>query len=122
MACALVVDDDSAVCELICEGLRDRGVSAECVNTDTAAYRRITALPTLNALILDINLASGTTGYEVARFARQVIPEVAVFYLSGEVAPGSFHASGVPRSEFLEEPFAPDEIAERTSRKLRALH
>ena len=109
---ALVADDHEDVCELISEGLRERGVAVECVHDDTSAYRRIAALPTLDAIILDVHLGRGTTGYDVARFARQVIPDVTVVYVSGEVDSTSFKAFGVPSSEFVEKPFTPDDIGD----------
>ena len=119
MSRALVVDDHEAACELISEGLRERGISVECVRDDTSAYRRIAALPTLDLLIPDVNLCGGTTGYDVARFARQVIPHIAVVYVSGEVDPTSFQAFGVPNSDFVEKPFTPDEIGELVMAKLQ---
>jgi len=116
---ALVVDDDPAICELIAEALREHGISVECVCSDTAAYKRVASLPTLSAVVIDVNLGSGTTGFDVARFARQVIPEVAVFYISGEVTASSFLAFGVPDSEFVEKPFTPHRIGRQVSARLQ---
>ena len=47
---------------------------------------------------------------------------MAVVYVSGEVEPTSFKAFGVPGSEFVQKPFAPDALAEAVERKLRTCH
>lgn len=65
-----------------------------------------------------MNLGAGTTGYDVARFARQLLPEVAVVYISGEVAPTSFKAFGVRGSAFLPKPFTPAELVEAVTTTL----
>ena len=118
MTHVLVVEDDRAICDLICEALRDRGVYAESVRNDRQAYARITSLPVLDGLVLDVNLGHGTTGYDIARFARQVMPDIAIVYVSGATNEASFKAFGVPESEFLEKPFMPDELADAVTEKL----
>jgi DNA-binding response OmpR family regulator len=65
---------------------------------------------------VDVNLGRGTTGFDVARFARQVIPDLSVIYITGEASAGSFMAFGVPESDYIQKPFAPGELVE----KLRA--
>ena len=110
MARVLVVDDDPAVCELIQDVLQEVRFEAVCVSGDEAAYRRIPTLPTIQALVVDVNLGAGTTGYDVARFARQVIPDLPVLYISGEVRPETFRSYAVPNSGFLEKPFLADEL------------
>ena len=116
----LVVEDDPAIGELISDALLDKGWSVECVKTDLEAYKRIPGLPTLDGLVLDINLGRGTTGYDIARFARQVIPQVAVVYVSGEMTRASFQAFGVPQSVFVEKPFTPDQLESALSRLMCA--
>jgi CheY-like chemotaxis protein len=120
MRYGLVVDDDASVCAIICEALGAAGWSVEHVSTDGEAHARIPRLPTLDALVLDVNLGHGTTGFDVARFARQVIPGVAVLYISGAVSENSFKTFGVPGSRFLAKPFTPDELADALSRLQRS--
>ncbi len=120
MAGVLVVEDDHAVGALMCEALVDGGFLVECVGNDHDAYARISSLPTLGALVLDVNLGAGTTGYDVARFARQVIPDIAVIYVSGEVPASSFKAFGAPESTFVQKPFTPADLVAAVTRKLGA--
>lgn len=103
----LVVDDDRAVADLICDVLRETGLPVNAVSDDQSAYQRIVSIPTISALVIDVNLACATTGYDVARFARQVIPRVSVVYMSGAADPASHGWSGVAGSLFLQKPFDP---------------
>jgi DNA-binding NtrC family response regulator len=110
MARVLVVDDDPAICELIEDMLREVRLSTVCVNSDNAAYRIIPTLPTIQALVVDVNLGPGTTGFDVARFARRVIPDLPVVYVTGDASRESFQASRVPDSDFDEKPFDADQL------------
>lgn len=114
----LVVEDDLAVGDVICDTLRDRGLNVQCVRTEEQAYARITSFPGLDGLVLDVNLGGGATGFDIARFARQVMPDIAVVYVSGNSSPTAFKAFGVPDSEFVEKPFTPDDLAEAVTSRL----
>ena len=83
----LVVDDDPAVCELIQDILQEVQLEAVCVGDDQAAYRVLPTLPTFQAMVVDVNLGSSTSGFDVARFARQVIPGLPVLYVTGAASP-----------------------------------
>lgn len=103
----LVVDDDSAICRLIEDILADIGLATVNVRSDVAAYSALRTLPPFQAAILDINLGKGTTGFDIARSARQVLPRIKIVYVSGDASQDSFRAFGVPDSVFLEKPFGP---------------
>ena len=120
MGRVLVVEDDHAICALITEILSDAGFDAHWVQTDRDAYAIIPTAPTIEALILDVNLGAGTTGFDVARYARQVVPGLPVIYVSGEASRASFQAFGVPDSDFLEKPFTPDELLEKLQARMAA--
>jgi CheY-like chemotaxis protein len=107
----LVVEEDTALSTRVCGALRDEGgFDVEWVVSELAAYRRIPSLPTLDGLVLDVSLGNETTGYDIARFARQVIPTIAVVYIGSEASPPSYRAFAVPDSLFLEKPFTPDAL------------
>ena len=63
----------------------------------------------LTGLITDIRLGSGASGWEVARRARQLHPELAVVYLTGDSA-ADWSADGVPNSILLQKPFADAQV------------
>ena len=110
MARVLVVDDDPAVCELIHDILREVRLKAVCVSEEREAYRIIPTLPTIQALVVDVNLGAGPTGFDLARFARQVIPDLPVIYVTGQSTRDSFQAFGVPGSDYLQKPFSVDDL------------
>ncbi|MFN3511903.1 MAG: response regulator [Phenylobacterium sp.] len=118
MSCVLVVDDDPLVGEVIAEAVSEGGMTVETADSDRAAYPWITALPTIGTLIIDIHLGVATTGFEVARFARQVIPDLGVLYVSGQVPPESFRSFGVPDRAFLMKPLAPAELATQLAKRV----
>jgi DNA-binding response OmpR family regulator len=49
-------------------------------------------------------------GYDVARFAREIDPQLPVIYLSGHTSQASFEINGVKGSLFLPKPFRPNEL------------
>ena len=108
----LVVEDDAHICELVSDILGAEGFETSCVTSDRLAYDRLRD-DGFAALVIDINLGPGTTGFDVARFARQIDPEIPVIYVSGQTTPASFAAFGVPGSVFLAKPFTAAELTQR---------
>jgi DNA-binding response OmpR family regulator len=115
----LIVDDEDQVCELLSEIVSDEGFEAHCVQTDRAAYAALRGdlRQACACMIVDVNLGPGTTGYDVARFARNIQPQLPVIYLSGQTSEASYRANRVPGSLFVPKPFSADELLEQV-RKL----
>ncbi|HEV2531497.1 response regulator [Phenylobacterium sp.] len=107
---ALVVDDEHHICELIAEMLGEIGFELECVRSDQEAYRRLSRAADFELLLVDVNLGAGTTGFDVARFARQMAPDLPILYVSGQTGRDSFKAFGVPGAGFIAKPFTMDEL------------
>ncbi len=106
----LVVDDEREVCDLISDILETAGFDALCVASDTEAYRVLLQIERFAAILIDIHLGRGTTGFDVARFARQRNPRVPILYISGKSGEDSFRSFGVSGSAFLQKPFAADDL------------
>jgi DNA-binding response OmpR family regulator len=109
----LVVEDEPEICDLLADMLEDDGYRAVCVRSDRAAYEALQHQSGFACMIVDVNLGSGTTGYDVARFARRSDPELAVIYVSGQISRASVEANGVPGGLFLEKPFTPGDLLAR---------
>jgi DNA-binding response OmpR family regulator len=107
----LVVDDDKALLGMICEDLLKQGYACETVHSDRDAYRRLVDDPGFDVMLVDIALGEGTTGFDVARFARRAKPELRVIYMSGEANARSWMSFGVPSSDYLSKPFTLDKLA-----------
>lgn len=109
----LVVEDERALCELLSEMIEDDGFEPVCVHTDKQAYQALRRDSDFACMVVDVNLGKGTTGYDVARYARGIAPQVAVIYVSGQTSEASFRANGVAGALFLPKPFTPAELLER---------
>jgi DNA-binding response OmpR family regulator len=109
----LVVEDEPRICELLADMLAADGFNPHCVQSDRGAYEALQHDRHFACMIVDVNLGSGTTGYDVARFARQIDRSLPVIYVSGQTSAESFHANGVPGSLFLAKPFTSDELLDQ---------
>lgn len=100
----LVVEDEAAICDLIGDILEEAGYGVHCVETGQAAYEALDAGRPYVALVVDVNLGAGVTGFDVARHAREARPDIPVIYMSGEVAPSRFGLHAVPGGIHLAKP------------------
>lgn len=101
------------MCELVTELVADDGFEPYGVQSDEQAYDALRDCGDFACMVVDVNLGAGTTGYDVARFARRLAPAVPVIYVSGETTEESYRAHGVPGSLFLPKPFTPEELLSR---------
>ena len=85
--------------------LADAGydVAAACDGEEACEYLREHGAG-LDALITDIDLDGGLSGWRVANLGRQISQALAVVYVTG-AACGDFQALGVPRSLLFPKPF-----------------
>lgn len=114
MAGVLLVEDEADIRELIEDAFRDRGLEVRSADSDRAAYAILESeARSFGVLVADINLGEGTTGFDVARRARQLHPDMRVIYITGHAA----HLSrfGVEGGEMFPKPFNPGELADRVS-------
>ena len=107
----LVVDDDAGLLALICEDLHRQGLACMGARSDREAYRLLAGQPAFDAVVVDVNLGIGTTGFDVARRARQVTPQIRVVYMSGEANARHWMTFGVPSSDYISKPFPLDRLA-----------
>lgn len=116
----LVVEDEQEIRDLLEEALSDGefdpAITASgeeaitLLHGDIARYR---------ALTTDINLIGRLTGWDVARRARELNPDIPVVYMTG--AAGSEWASqAVPNSVLLNKPFAPAQVLTAVAHLLNA--
>ncbi len=101
----LLVEDDETAATAFSKGLRERGYDCVALNSADMAMHALGGGEKFLALVVDVNLGRGETGYGVARFARQSAPELPVVYVSGEPTLRSWDTFGVPGSRYLAKPF-----------------
>jgi DNA-binding response OmpR family regulator len=119
MATILLVEDEADIRTLIEDAFEDRGLPVRSVGNDRAAYAILeTEALSFSLLVADVNLGEGTTGFDVARRARALNPDLKVIYITGGATQvGRF---GVEGAEVFPKPFTPRELADRAMAVLKA--
>ncbi|PND26779.1 response regulator [Sinorhizobium sp. M4_45] len=102
----LVAEDEALLLLDFEHALTEAGFVVVTASTGGSATELLnTADPPILGLITDIRFGKPPDGWEVARAAREIDPEIAVVYVSGDSAP-DWAIHGVPNSIMLEKPFA----------------
>jgi len=109
----LIVEDEPEICALLSDMLECEGFDPVCAQHDEQAFAALRAAGDYACMIVDVNLGVGTTGYDVARYARRLVPSLPIIYVSGQSSPESFAANSVRGSLFLPKPFDASELLDR---------
>lgn len=106
----LLVDDDETIREILNEALKEGGYDVAIAKDGAEAIAILNALSTrLRGLVTDINLGSSADGWDIARHARELRPQIPVVYMSG-ASSHEWASHGVPNSTLVTKPFAPAQI------------
>ena len=108
----ILVEDEPLIQAALTEFIEDAGYPAEGANSAEEAIALIERRKgQLRLLITDIRIHSSgnRTGWDVAQYARQVIPSLPVIYMSGDSGLDR-RESAVPNSYFLHKPFRLPEL------------
>ena len=114
MISVLLVEDELEVAELARDALTEAGFSVTIALDDRTAYRALERQArSLTAVVTDINLGRGVTGFDIARRARQLNGDIKVVYISGQGP----HQDQFKVDEALTvaKPFQPRELAEQVA-------
>ena len=102
----LLVEDDIALQAMLETALSDEGFEVVAASSGRAAITELDKGSTqFRALITDIRLGKGPSGWDVARQGREKFSGVPVIYMSGDSV-HEWSANGVPESIMLQKPFA----------------
>jgi CheY-like chemotaxis protein len=106
----LVVEDDPNVRTMLDQLLQDQGLDVWSVPDDLSAYQVLgQEADRFSVLLTDINLGSGTDGFDIARRARCLNASIHVIFISGyPVDPRRFANEG---GAFLTKPLDLDVLA-----------
>ncbi|MHA6299288.1 response regulator [Devosia sp. CAU 1758] len=106
----LVVEDEVLVCVELEEALREAGYEIVSAHNGTAGLQRAEELSTSSSgIVTDIRIGAGPDGWAIAHRARELNPQIAVVYMSGDSA-ADWAANGVPNSQMIQKPFATAQI------------
>lgn len=102
----LVIEDEPLILMDVDAALTDAGFE---VVTSASAAQGIAVFDERSAeicaLVTDIRLGKGASGWDVARHIREAVPTLPVVYMSGDSS-GEWTAQGVPNSIMIAKPFA----------------
>jgi DNA-binding response OmpR family regulator len=108
----LLVEDEADIRELIEDAFQAEGIAVSSAESDRRAYEILDAQArTFAVLVADVNLGAGTTGFDVARRARQLNPHLKVVYITGHAA--HLDRFGVDGALMFPKPFNPTELAQQ---------
>jgi CheY-like chemotaxis protein len=113
----LVVEDDPFIQMMVEQTLHDAGYSTSGAANGEEAIAMLETNAAYGAVVTDISLGGATTGWDVARRARELLPDVPVLYVTS-TASAEWTAKGVPGSILVQKPFAPAQIIAGMSRLL----
>jgi CheY-like chemotaxis protein len=111
----LVTEDEDGIQAIIEEALSDAGFDPAIAPSGEEAVTLLRAdKDQYQALVTDINLRGRMDGWEVARHAREINPDLPVIYISG-ASGADWPSKGVPGSILVQKPFAPAQLVTAVS-------
>src|SRR5579864_8894804 len=97
----LFVDDEPLIFETVRQALEDGGFTVRPEHTANGAIKALEECAgELSGLVIDVNLGSDVTGWNIARRARELRPDLPVVYTSG-YSSADWNALGVPLSTLV---------------------
>ena len=102
----LIAEDDALILMELEHTLHDGGYATVAEVSGEEAIAKLESEPNIRAVITDINLKKEASGWDVARRARELFPNLPVIYVTS-VAAEEWTSQGVPKSVLISKPFAP---------------
>jgi signal transduction histidine kinase len=109
-ASILVVEDQDGVRQLVADSLEDGGHEVKTARTAEEAMAILAQDARIQVLLTDIVLPGGMTGIDLARKARERMPDLKVLTISGNATEESISASHLEHCAFLPKPFRPSDL------------
>jgi len=114
----LVIEDEVGIQIVIEDTLTDAGFSPAIAPSGEEAVTLLNGCgERYKALVTDVGLRGRINGWEVARRARRINPELPVVYITGAHG-DQWGSEGVPNSILLQKPFAPAQLVTAVSQLL----
>lgn len=109
--CILLLVEDDELVSVVAEDMLETGgyavVLARCGNDALAKLNDRSAR--FAGLITDVDLGAEPDGWEVARHAREIRPDIPVVYTTGHGG-ADWPVYGVPNSVLMQKPYAPAQL------------
>ncbi|WP_340313487.1 response regulator [Rhizorhabdus argentea] len=105
----LVVEDENIIQAVIEDALVDAGFTVLLAGNGPGAMNALESDAQPDAIVTDIRLGGAISGWDIARHARELSPNIGVVYISADSGV-EWHSHGVPGSLFIQKPFAEAQI------------
>lgn len=116
--CVCLVEDEPIILAVIETELAEAGFEVVCHSRSASALEELERdIGKFSALVTDIDLGAPPDGWQLARRARELSPNIVVVYASGRRAI-DFPHEGVPNSVMLQKPFAAAQLITALASKL----
>jgi signal transduction histidine kinase/CheY-like chemotaxis protein len=104
-ASILVVEDQDEIRQLLADALEEFGHEVRTARAAEEAIEILEHNARIEVLVTDITLPGGMTGLDLARRARELMPDLKILTISGNASEESIRASCLDRCVFLPKPF-----------------
>jgi DNA-binding response OmpR family regulator len=116
----LVIEDEYSLQGIVEEALTEGGFATDVLSSGEEALTLFqSGRKDYRALVTDVNLKGGLSGWDVARQVREKETSFPVVYMTGQ-ASEQWASQGVPNSILLQKPFAPAQLVTAVSQLLNA--
>jgi CheY-like chemotaxis protein len=109
-ASILVVEDQDKIRQLLADSLEEFGHEVRTARAAEEAIEILEQNALIEVLVADITLPGGMTGLDLARKARELMPDLKILTISGKASEESIRASYLDRCVFLPKPFRPSDL------------
>ena len=106
----LVVEDQDEIRQLLADALEEFGHEVKTARAAEEAIEILERNARIEVLVTDITLPGGMTGLDLARKARELMPDLKILTISGNASEESIRASCLDRCVFLPKPFRPSDL------------
>ena len=103
--CAMVIEDEVAIRELVAESLKELGFEVIEVTAPAEALQHIDQRPDLQLVVTDLVLPGSLAGDRIAEGARARVPGLRVLFISGLIDGDAELAERQDRTRLLPKPF-----------------
>jgi CheY-like chemotaxis protein len=115
----MVVEDEPEIRELVAASLAVEGFQVLCADNAAAALDLIAAHPEVELLFTDILMPGDLHGYDLARQARRIRPDLKLLYTSGYALAAAIGRSvPIEAARMVNKPYRLDELIGEIRRAL----